>query len=125
MINALNRLQMETFKNYLNLSEIVQKNGSIIVPEHFTWAKDISKSLPGINLDLPQVEKRAKIDLIMDKKNPIYIQLSDGSKLFFTYDEYKRIKGKPEKGKTMIVTMQRLSNDSSKVPSQIVKCEIV
>lgn len=113
------------FKNFLELTDLVQKHGAVSFPEHFAWAKEISKQLPAINLDLPTVEKRARIDVIMDKKNPIYVQLSDGSKLFFSIDEFRRIEGKPEQGKTLIVTMQRLSHDNSELPSQITKCRVI
>ena len=57
-------------KNYIDLSEYIEAHGSIIIPENFAWTKSIAKSMPAIGLDLPQVEKRAKIDTIMDKKNP-------------------------------------------------------
>jgi len=113
------------FKNYVDLAERVEMHGAILVPESFDWAKTIAAQLPSIDLDLPQVQKRAKIDIIMDKKNPIYLQLSDGSKLFFTYDEYQRIDGKPERGKTMVVTMQRLGHDQTDLPSKIVKCQVI
>lgn len=113
------------FKNFLELSNLVQRHGAVLFPEHFAWAKELSKQLPALNLDLPTIEKHAKIDVIMDKKNPIYVQLSDGSKLFFSIDEFKRIEGKPERGKTLIVTMQRMSHDNSELPSQITKCRVV
>jgi len=113
------------FKNFLELTLLVQKHGAISLPENFAWVKEIAKQMPSINLDLPTIEKRAKIDVIMDKKNPIYIQLSDGSKLFFSIDEFRRIEGKPKQGKTLIVTMQRLPHDNSKLPSQITKCRVV
>jgi len=112
-------------KNYINLMDSVAENGSVYLPENFSWASDIKKTLPSLNLDLPQIQKKAKIQIIHDKKNPIYIQLSDGSKLFFTFPEFKRIKGKPEIGKAMIVTMQRLPHDTSHHPSQITHCEVV
>lgn len=113
------------FKNYIDLIECINKHGAILIPENFAWAKPIANSLPQHQLELPSIEKRGRIELIMDKKNPIYVQLSDNSKLFFSNDEYKRIEGKPEKGKTMIVTLQRLGNDTSKLPSQIVKCQVI
>ena len=116
---------MENFKNYVDLMSHIEKTGSVLIPENFAWMKDIAKSLPNINLDLPTVERKGKIQIFMDKKNPIYVQLSDGTKLYFTYDQYKRIKGKPEKGKTMIVRMQRLQNDKSNLPSQISSCEVI
>lgn len=113
------------FKNYIELIEHINKHGAILVPENFTWAKPIAQSLPQYQIELPNVEKRGKIELIMDKKNPIYVQLSDNSKLFFSHDEFKRIEGKPERGKMMIVTMQRLGSDNSELPSQIVKCQVI
>lgn len=113
------------FKNYVDLIECVEKYGAILIPENFAWAKSISQSLPSQQLELPSVEKQGKIELIMDKKNPIYVQLSGGTKLFFSLDEFKRIDGKPEIGKTMVVTMQRLSHDPSELPSQIVKCQVI
>lgn len=112
------------FKNFIELTDLVQKHGAVALPENFSWVKDIAKLLPGLHLDLPTIEKRAKINIIMDKKNPIYIQLSDGSKLFFSLDEFRRIEGTPKKGKTLIVTMQRLSHDNSDLPSRIVKCQV-
>jgi hypothetical protein len=113
------------FKNYIDLIEYIDKRGAIFVPENFAWAKSISKSLPSQQLELPTIEKRGKIVIIMDKKNPIYVQLSDNSKLYFSHDEYRRIEGKPEKGKTMIVNMQRLPQDNSDLPSQIVRCKVI
>lgn len=113
------------FKKYIDLIESVEKYKAILIPEHFSWANDISKSLPALTLDLPSIEKRAKIETILDKKNPIYVQLSDGSKLFFSFDEFKKIHGKPARGKTMVLTMQRLAHDKSDSPSQITKCCVI
>lgn len=113
------------FKNFLAVTEYVSAYGAVFVPENFAWAKEFAKQLPSIDLGLPTIERRAKIDLIMDKKNPIYVQLADGSKLFFTIDEFRRIEGKPERGKTMVVIMQRQPLDRSDLPSQIMKCQIV
>lgn len=113
------------FKNYLQITEHLSQYGAIFVQENSTWLQNISNSLPQLQLDLPAIEKKSTIEFIADKKNPITVQLSDGSKLFFTYDEYKRIEGKPERGKTMVVTFQRLPNDATDLPSQITKCRII
>ena len=43
----------------------------------------------------------------------------------FTADEFKRIDGKPEIGKTQSVSMQRLQSDSSGSPSKIVSCKVI
>ncbi len=80
--------------------------------------------MPHSDLDLPTVQKTAKITQILDKKNPIYIGLSDGTKLFFTHDEFRRIVGKPERNKDMIVIMQRRPDDMSDFPSVVTKCMI-
>jgi hypothetical protein len=45
--------------------------------------------------------------------------------LFFTPDEFRRIDGKPEIGKTLLVSMQRLQNDFSDLPSKIISCKVV
>lgn len=111
------------FKNFLSLSEMLEKNKSIILEKEFIWTKDIK--LPIIDIGLPKIEKKSKIIFINDKINPIFIQLKDGSKLFFTYDEFKRIEGTPKLGKEVYMQMQRLSNDNSEVPSKIISCKII
>ena len=63
--------------------------------------------------------------LIEKKKNPIFVQLEDGTKLYFTWDEFKRIEGTPEHGKKMLVIMQRREDDNSPTMSQIQKCKII
>jgi hypothetical protein len=112
------------FKNFIELNEIIAKLKGIYIPEGFDWAKSLSNALPNIDLGLPAITKTAKIKEINYKKNPIYIYLSDGSKLFFTLDEFRRLQSKPEVGKNIAVTMQRLASDKSDTPSQITKCVI-
>lgn len=111
------------FRSFLSLTEAVEKYG--VVAEDWEWAKEIGRLLPSLELDLPTVEKTSKIEMILDKKNPILVQLCDGTKLFFTLDEFRRIEGKPEKGKIMVVSMQRCPRDKSDTPSQIKKCKII
>lgn len=77
-------------------------------------------NLPGLDLGLPTVTKTGIVTFIEKKTNPIKIFLSDGTKLFFSLDEYKRIKGnEPDTGKTMSVTFQRNVFDKSGEMSQI------
>lgn len=108
------------FADFLSLSEYVEKAGAVLVYEN--WHKAIAAMLPKIDLGLPTVSKTARIEHIMDKKNPIYIGLSDGTKLFLSHDEFRRIEGTPERGKNMIVVMQRRDDDQSKLPSLVTKC---
>lgn len=73
-----------------------------------------------INEDfLPSVKKTGKIIEIKKNKNPIFVHLSNDTKVFLSYDEYKRMKIKPSVGKKMTVDFQRLPTDNSKNPSQI------
>jgi len=113
-----------SFKIFLKQEELLNNFGAMSLPESFDWAKSIGSLLPNYDLDLPLIKKESKIDIIVDKKNPIYIQLADGTKLYFTLDEFRRINGKPEVGKNLLVTMQRLHNDSSNIPSKIISCAV-
>jgi|688.fasta_scaffold00185_99 hypothetical protein len=114
---------INNFLEFINLRDCVEKYGAVAVQENFSWAK--SFVLPKIDLDLPVINKKSKIHMIIRKKNPIYIQLIDGTKLFFTHDEFRRIHGNPEIGKIMAVKMLRLPTDNSFAPSQIKSCHII
>jgi hypothetical protein len=73
------------------------------------------------SLEIPSVEKTGTIICLLKKKNPIYVRLSDGTECNFSYDEYKRIQGSPELGKSMSVTFQRHPSDNSVQYSKIEK----
>jgi hypothetical protein len=111
------------FIKYLNFKKTIENNKNIYFPENFDWTIDFK--LPDIGLDLPEIEKSSIIQMIMDKINPIYIGLSDGSKLFFTVDEFKKIIGTPAVGKTLMWKLQRLPNDVSNNPSKITMCKVM
>lgn len=116
---------INNFRNFIEFSDCVAANGAIFVPESCCgWAKQYHQSMPQIDLNLPTIEKKARIEILHNKNNPIFIQLSDGSKLFFSYDEFKRIQGEPQQGKMLHVVMQRLPNDVSPIPSKIVHCKV-
>lgn len=93
-------------------------------PEGYRGDQDWMTKLPQNTLSIPSVEKTGKISILLTKKNPIFIQLSNNGKkvaeVFFTYDEFKRIHGsKPEIGKTMTIVFQRNKNDNSDNLSKI------
>ena len=80
-------------------------------------------SLPSLDLGLPTVTRSSKIIQIERHKNPIFIMLQDQTKLYFTYDEFKRIRGvRPEVGGMLQVVFQRMPTDSSGEHSQIQSC---
>ena len=107
-----------SFKNYVEIRDFVESYGSAIMPGGIDHVAAHSQ------MGIPLVKKSGRIDVLITKKNPIYVQLSDGTKLFFSPDEYRRIRGKPGLGKTMTATFQRRTNDGSKQPSQIISCEV-
>lgn len=82
-------------------------------------------SLPSTDLEVPSIERTGKIKVLMGKRNPIYIELSDGTKASFTYDEWKRIKGEPALGKTMTIIFQRHPGDMSQNYSKIDKAMVL
>jgi len=76
-------------------------------------------SLPGTDL-VPTITRCAKITFVEMKRNPILILLSDGTKMYFTWDEFRRIPGEePKVGRTMSVVFQRFPEDHSDAYSQI------
>ena len=81
--------------------------------------------LPSTDITIPSVEKTGRITVLMTKRNPIYVRLSDGTEANFTYDEYKKIQGDPELGKTMTIIFQRHPEDLTKQHSKIDKCFVV
>lgn len=76
-------------------------------------------------VSIPSVEKSGRITNLFLHKNPIYIRLSDGTEAYFSYDEYKRIQGKPEIGKTMTIIFQRHPEDYTKNCSKIDKAIVL
>jgi len=81
--------------------------------------------LPSTDLTIPQIEKEGRIIVLSKTANPIYIKLSDGTEAYFTYDEFRRIKGKPELGRVMKIVFQRHPKDASQQHSKIDHAEII
>lgn len=76
--------------------------------------------LASLDVVLPSVTVTSEIRSIEKNKNPISILLADGTQLFLSWDEFKRISGPtPETGKKLTVIFQRLPGDRSNSPSQI------
>lgn len=111
------------FQEYVNIRTAVEQYGAFVIEEGFDWTKDFQA--PNLNLDLPVTDKSSKIAILMQKRNPIFMQLSDKTKLFFTPQEFRRIDGVPKVGKIAKITFLRLPQDQSEFPSQITKCSIL
>lgn len=111
------------FIEFVAIRDCLNKMGSFAVEENFDWAKEYN--LPNYELDLPTIEKKSAIHTVIKNKNPIYVQLADGTKLFFTFDEFRRLNHEPVVGKMMVVKMLRLPHDNGPMPSQIKSCRII
>lgn len=79
--------------------------------------------LPGLDL-VPTQTRSSKIAFVERTKNPIFVMLQDGTRLHFTWDEFNRIKDRPEVGKTMTVVFQRWPGDTTESVSQIAHVEV-
>ena len=81
----------------------------------------INKWSSSIDLTMPSTERSGRIMFIDEKKNPIHVRLSDGSEANFTYDQWRRIDGKPQIGKVMTMVYQRRPDDRNENASKIEK----
>ncbi len=111
------------FKNYAEFRGLLELHGALCVEGASDWAQGIR--LPALSLDLPTMVRRARIAIVQQKRNPIFVQLGDGTQLFFTYDEFCRLKEKPEVGRMVLVRMTRLPGDASGLPSKIQSFQIL
>ena len=71
--------------------------------ENFDWVKEINSQLPNWELDLPKITKKGKVIVLEMKKNPVHLRLDDGTNLYLTIDEFRRINKQPKIGDTLSV----------------------
>jgi hypothetical protein len=137
---------MISFKKFISLKEqntvgyhndgpgsgFVQTGGSYLSTDQTGSEQDPSKAmlghaqwLPGTDMTaIPTVTKSSRISFIEKNKNPIKVLLQDGTRLNFSWDQFKRIKGDvPEKGKIMTVIFQRNPSAGKDESSQILSCQ--
>lgn len=118
------------FKGFVTLMEYLDGGSAAILPSNWTGSEQPDNMMsqpvfmPSMDLALPSVTKMGKIALLIKDKNPIMMQLDDGSQMFFTWDQFKRIKGSPGLGKMATVVFQRNPMDRTKMPSTINSCHI-
>lgn len=89
-----------------------------------------SPHLPSTDLTIPSSMPIKKVVSVVTginyNKNPIEIKLQDGTILYLTIDEFRRIGPKsPKKGSKIMVSFQRREDDNSKSPSQIHHIQII
>jgi len=101
---------------FLNCTKIreLSESHTVLIPENFNWAKDISLQIPKIDLNLPCFTKTSKIHFIQYRKNPIAIYFTDGSKIFCTYDQFIRFPKNLQNGQKLEISY--IGNSSSQDP---------
>lgn len=118
------------FKDYLN---IIEQNTigfhndfatSAFLPSDFSGSETfptqtLGTNLPSIDMIIPNTTRKSEIIHIEKNKNPIFVLLKDGTKLYFTWDQYIRI-GKPKVGNTITATFEKSAQEQPK----IIKIEI-
>jgi hypothetical protein len=126
------------FKEYIKITDIkITEQNTVGTHNDFATGAMVSSSwsgsemepeknlpfLPSTDLTIPQVIRSSFISSIEKNKNPITIQLRDGTQIHVTMDQFNRINKKPEVGKRITVIFQRSNDDLSDTPSKIEKIE--
>jgi hypothetical protein len=86
---------------------------------------DLKNAKNPVDLGVSSVQRTGRITTLLKTKNPIYIKLSDGTECNFSFDEFKRIQGNPNIGKTMTVVFQRHPDDFTRQFSKIDKAIVL
>lgn len=99
--------------------------GSALLPSTWTGSEDLgpySYGLPGTDLAIPNVSRRSRIRSVEKNRNPIRVSLMDGTVIYLTLDEFRRIDSRTrlEPDREITVTFQRRDDDGSPDPSKIV-----
>lgn len=84
------------------------------------FLEQLDRPLVTQELGLPSVSKTSTVSYLERNKNPIFILLADGTKLYLSWDEFNRVEGcEPEVGKKMTVIFQRHPSNKTEATSQI------
>jgi hypothetical protein len=89
---------------------------------------DIDIALPPEGTVTPELKKTGIVKEFIFNKDPITVILNDGTVLYFTYDEYKRIQGDlplVPKLTRLEISFQTLPTSLSSIPSKINFCKAI
>lgn len=98
------------------------------LPSTWTGSEDLgsmSFGLPGTDLAIPHVTRKSRVRFVEKNRNPIKVQLMDGTALYFTPDEFRRVQSRTsmEPDREITVTFQRRDEDGSPNPSKVVSID--
>ena len=94
---------------------------------HIGWPSELPEDdfVLGVNpLNIPRTTRKGIVTKFVDKKNPMMVELDDGTKMYLSFDQYKRIKGDlpiVPGNSHLTVVFQRIPHDKSLEVSQIEK----
>lgn len=96
------------------------------LPSTWTGSEDLgvySQGVPGVDLEMPSVSRTSKVRSVEKRKNPIRVELMDGTVLNLTLDEFDRINSRTNlyPGRELTVVFQRSEGDSSQKPSKVME----
>ena len=117
-------LKMLNFKKFLKEQNLPGAHNDYAVGAPVSYGHNPDGS-PVTQLIIPQISKNARIEHV-DKNSKLHntlitVLLADNTKLYFSWDEFRRIRGsEPEKGKMLDVVFQRHPGDKSINPSKII-----
>lgn len=114
----------QEFGNQLNGALVSSQWNGMNVPTPWK-GDDLQTAKNPVDLGLSSVQRTGRITALLKTKNPIYVRLSDGTECNFSFDEFKRIHGNPDLGKTMTVVFQRHPDDMSRQFSKIDKAIVL
>lgn len=97
-----------------------------LLPSTWTGSEDLglySHGFPGVDLEIPRASRTAKVKSVEKRRNPIRVELMDGTVLHLTLDEFNRIdmRTKLYPGREVTVTFQRRDDDPSANPSKVLE----
>lgn len=97
-----------------------------MLPTTWTGSEDLGRfgyGLPGVDLEIPHVTRRSRIRSVERNKNPIKVQLMDGTTIYLSADEFRRIdsRTKLDPEREITVTFQRREDDGGHEPSKVVQ----
>lgn len=114
----------QNFGNQINGAMVSSQWNGMYSPTPWK-GDDLQTAKNPVDIGISSVERTGRITSLMKTRNPIYIRLSDGTECNFSFDEFKKIQGTPDIGKTMTVIFQRhpddMTNQHSKIDVAIVR----
>lgn len=125
MLNFKNWLEQNTVGKHNDFATGAYASSSVTGSETFGPKPNHLTSQDLVIQGVPSKTVEGKIAMVDLNRDPVYVQLYDGTQLYIPHDAViKRVQGEIKKGKTLRVTFQRHANDNSEEPSKIAWAQV-